>query len=91
LYEDARHPYTRALLASAPVPDPLIERARQGQILQGEVGPVFSNQHGCLFANRCPMATAECNRINPLLEEISVNHFAACIHHPAAVNQRVGA
>jgi peptide/nickel transport system ATP-binding protein len=91
LYEDARHPYTRALLASAPVPDPLIERARQGQILQGEVGPVFSNQHGCLFANRCPMVTAECNRINPLLEEISVNHFAACIHHPAAVNQRVGA
>ena len=37
------------------------------------------------------MVTAECNRINPLLEEISVNHFAACIHHPAAVNQRVGA
>ncbi len=91
LYEDARHPYTRALLASAPVPDPQIERARQGQILQGEVGSVFSNQNGCLFANRCPMATAECNSINPPLEEIASNHFAACIHHPAALNQRVNA
>ncbi len=88
LYEEARHPYTRALLASAPVPDPQIERARQGQILQGEVGSVFSSQQGCLFANRCPMATTECHHINPPLEEIAASHFAACIHHPAVVNQR---
>ena len=91
LYEDPRHPYTRALLASAPVPDPEIERARQGQILQGEVGSVFAGHQGCLFANRCPMSTAECARVNPVLEEISSNHFAACIHHSMAMNQRVSA
>jgi peptide/nickel transport system ATP-binding protein len=86
LYETPHHPYTRALLAAAPVPDPVIERARHGQVLQGEVGSVFSVRSGCLFANRCPLVTPQCQTVNPDLSEVDNAHFAACINIPAQAN-----
>jgi len=90
LYENPLHPYTRALLAAAPVPDPVIEKARHGHVLQGEIASAFSANSGCLFANRCPLVSTQCKTINPDLMEVSKGHFAACINIPDGINERAG-
>jgi peptide/nickel transport system ATP-binding protein len=79
LYSDARHPYTQALLAAVPVPDPAIERARQRTILAGEVPSPLRPPSGCVFRTRCPMATEECKLVVPELKRLGTGHFAACI------------
>ena len=81
LYEKPLHPYTRALLNAAPVPDPQIEKARKGYVLQGEIGSALSKRTGCLFANRCALVTPACQTVTPPLLEIEPGHFTACLHH----------
>jgi peptide/nickel transport system ATP-binding protein len=73
------HPYTRALLDAAPVPDPTIERARQPRSLQGELPSPLAPPSGCVFRTRCPLASAECAKTVPAPREIRPGHFGACI------------
>ena len=73
------HPYTRALLDAAPVPDPLIERARAPRSLTGELPSPLTPPSGCVFRTRCPLASAPCADIVPPLRELRPGHFAACI------------
>jgi peptide/nickel transport system ATP-binding protein len=79
LYAEPLHPYTKALLDAAPVPDPLVERARAPRALGGELPSPLTPPKGCVFHTRCPMASAECREVVPALEEKRPGHFAACI------------
>ncbi|MFA7433902.1 MAG: ABC transporter ATP-binding protein, partial [Gemmobacter sp.] len=79
LYDAPLHPYTKALLDAVPVPDARLERAREYQILGGEVPSPLRPPQGCVFNTRCPMASAECRQEVPALREVRPGHFAACI------------
>lgn len=76
LYENPRHPYTRALLASIPVPDPTL--ARRPEPMQGEIPSPLAVPSGCRFRTRCPMATAQCAAEEPPFRDFGGGHFAAC-------------
>jgi len=75
LYESPRHPYTRALLAAVPRPDP--DRRRE-RALAGEIPSVLDPPPGCAFAARCPLAEARCRVERPALREVAANHRSAC-------------
>jgi oligopeptide/dipeptide ABC transporter ATP-binding protein len=78
LYGNPLHPYTRALLAAVPVPDPEVERTRVHQIVKGEVPSPMNPPSGCVFHPRCPMAVADCARIVPEFREVRPGHWVAC-------------
>ncbi|RKS94372.1 peptide/nickel transport system ATP-binding protein/oligopeptide transport system ATP-binding protein [Microbacterium sp. AG790] len=70
------HPYTRALMAASPVPDPTVRRERI--MLKGEPPSPLSLPSGCRFRTRCPLATAECAEEAPPLIEVAPGHLAEC-------------
>ncbi|MEE9219079.1 MAG: oligopeptide/dipeptide ABC transporter ATP-binding protein [Acidobacteriota bacterium] len=76
LYANPRHPYTQALLASAPVPDP--EAVRERVVLRGELPSSVSPPSGCRFHTRCPVAVRECSEVEPPLIDIGSGHRVAC-------------
>jgi oligopeptide/dipeptide ABC transporter ATP-binding protein len=78
LYEDALHPYTRALLSAVPIPDPRLEAKRERVVLKGEVPSPLNPPPGCVFHPRCPMAEQRCSAEIPPLRELKPDHWAAC-------------
>ena len=72
-----RHPYTIALIQSAPIPDPTKKNLLQVEI-KGEVPSAINPPPGCRFNPRCPYAESLCSEQNPALEETSPQHFVAC-------------
>ncbi len=80
LFANPRHPYTQALLAAAPVPDPVIERTRPRTIVKGELPSPLNPPKGCVFHPRCPLATEECRKAVPPQRELAPGHSVACIH-----------
>jgi oligopeptide transport system ATP-binding protein len=79
LYEEPLHPYTKALLAAVPIPDPTLEATRERTVLKGEVPSPLDPPAGCVFHPRCPIAIAECSQGVPPLREVRLGHWAACI------------
>ena len=79
LYDDPLHPYTKALLAAVPIPDPELEARREHVVLRGEVPSPLRPPSGCVFHPRCPIAVDRCAREVPDLREIQPGHGAACI------------
>jgi oligopeptide/dipeptide ABC transporter ATP-binding protein len=79
------HPYTSALLAAVPIPDPRENRARERIVVSGEPPNPIDPPSGCVFHPRCPRATDVCRRIEPPLTEYPGGHLAAC-HHPLNVD-----
>ena len=79
IYAAPRHPYTKALLAAIPIPDPAVENARERIELQGEVPSATETFSGCPFASRCPEVLDECHSRTPLLGPEGAEHTAACI------------
>ena len=83
LFERPRHPYTEALLASVPTPDPAVEAARPHRLIAGEVPSVRNPPPGCRFHPRCPKALGRCARVQPLLEAVGPARVA-CHLYPEA-------
>jgi oligopeptide transport system ATP-binding protein len=78
LYENPKHPYTQALLASIPLPDPEQTRDRKRIALSGEVPTPMNPPSGCRFHTRCPHVMEKCKTTEPEFKEITPGHFAAC-------------
>ncbi|MCL2276787.1 MAG: ATP-binding cassette domain-containing protein [Treponema sp.] len=80
LYKNPLHPYTQALLSSAPIPDPKIEAARKRIILTGDVPSPNIQRPGCYFYDRCPCKMDKCKVTQPPLKlaEGSEDHIVAC-------------
>ena len=80
LFANPRHPYTQALLAAAPVPDPVLEKTRPRTIIKGELPSPLNPPAGCVFHPRCPQMTQACKAAVPSTREIVAGHQVACIH-----------
>ncbi|MDH3235065.1 MAG: ATP-binding cassette domain-containing protein [Alphaproteobacteria bacterium] len=78
LYREPLHPYTRALIDAAPIPDPVVEAARQRTVLGGEVPSPSAPPPGCVFHTRCAIAVDGCRRDVPALRELRPGHAVAC-------------
>jgi len=78
LFDNPQHPYTKALLAAVPVPDPIIENSREHTIMSGEIPSPMNPPSGCIFHPRCPVAVDSCSAVIPELREIRPGHFVAC-------------
>ena len=78
LYGDPRHPYTRALQSSAPVPDPVVEGTRVKIILEGDIPSPSNPPPGCPFNTRCPDAVDRCHEEIPVWREVAPGHGVAC-------------
>jgi peptide/nickel transport system ATP-binding protein len=76
IFTAPRHPYTAALLAAVPEPDPRTRRRRI--VLQGEVANPAAPPAGCYFHPRCPHAIDPCRTQAPAWEELSPGHFVSC-------------
>jgi peptide/nickel transport system ATP-binding protein len=80
LYAEPAHPYTNALLASIPVPDPTAQVADEPP-LKGELPSPIDPPSGCRFRTRCPRAQDRCAAEEPQLRRVDEGHFVAC-HFP---------
>jgi peptide/nickel transport system ATP-binding protein len=86
LYTKPIHPYTSALLAAIPIPDPNENRARERIVVSGEPPNPINPPEGCVFHPRCPHATQICRTEEPPLVRYPNGHLAAC-HHPLNVSE----
>jgi len=80
LYARPLHPYTQALLASAPVADP--DAPVRPPALIGDVPNPLEPPPGCRFESRCPMAMDICRQVDPVLTEVEPEHWVACHLYP---------
>ena len=78
LYAEPLHPYTQALLAAIPIPDPEIEATRPQQIIPGEVPSAMRPPPGCRFHTRCPRAMDVCRSVEPPMLERDGGRAVAC-------------
>jgi peptide/nickel transport system ATP-binding protein len=80
LFANPKHPYTQALLAAAPVPDPVVEKSRPRSIIKGELPSPVNPPAGCVFHPRCPKMTDACKAAVPPTRSLAAGHNVACIH-----------
>ena len=83
LYREPQHPYTLALLASIPSPDPRAEPAQLEATVHGEPASPIDPPSGCRFRTRCPRAQERCALEEPALRMLAAGHYAAC-HFPVS-------
>jgi oligopeptide transport system ATP-binding protein len=76
LYNDPKHPYTKALLSAVPIPD--VDSVNERIILQGDVPNPANPPSGCPFHTRCPNKIELCTKMRPGFKETSPGHFTAC-------------
>jgi peptide/nickel transport system ATP-binding protein len=77
MYRTPLHPYTQALLAASPRPDP--DARRERRLLQGDIPSPVDPPSGCVFRTRCPHAQDACAATVPPLREVAPGRFKACL------------
>ena len=88
VYENPRHPYTKAMLSAVPVPDTTRRENRERIRLQGDVPSPINPPTGCHFHTRCWKAQEICKTVVPPLELLAPKHQAAC-HFPEDATKTV--
>jgi peptide/nickel transport system ATP-binding protein/oligopeptide transport system ATP-binding protein len=78
LFNEPLHPYTQALMASIPIPDPQKHNEPAKLCIVGDPPSIVDPPSGCVFHTRCPFATEACRHIAPRLKELKPNHWVAC-------------
>jgi len=89
IFENSRHPYTRALLSALPVADPDEADRRERILLVGDIPSPTNPPTGCRFHTRCPKARADCVKTDPELGRAfddGAEHLTACLH-PLALDE----
>jgi oligopeptide/dipeptide ABC transporter ATP-binding protein len=76
LYQNPRHPYTKALFSAALPADP--DAPREEMVLGGEVPSPIDPPKGCHFHPRCPFVMEQCSRVDPVLKDTGAGHLTAC-------------
>jgi oligopeptide/dipeptide ABC transporter ATP-binding protein len=76
IFENPKHPYTRALLSTVLIPDP--SKRKELAVLTGDVPSPIAMPSGCRFHTRCAFATKRCEDVAPPLVEIEENHWVEC-------------
>ncbi|HAI85715.1 MAG TPA: peptide ABC transporter substrate-binding protein [Firmicutes bacterium] len=76
LYSAPRHPYTQALMAAIPIPDPKAKRDRA--LLEGDVPSPINPPSGCRFHPRCSSARQICRQMEPEFTNLGDGHYCAC-------------
>lgn len=89
IYGQPRHPYTKALLSAAPIPDPAVERTRQRTVLTGDLPSPTDRISGCRFRTRCPKYRLldegdrnRCDTDEPELAQEGVTDRQQACHYP---------
>jgi peptide/nickel transport system ATP-binding protein len=77
IFDNPLHPYSKALLEAAPIPDPRAKRDRK-HLVGGNVPSPINRPSGCFFSTRCKSVMPQCQKEYPELKEIEPNHFVAC-------------
>jgi oligopeptide/dipeptide ABC transporter ATP-binding protein len=78
IFEDPRHPYTRALIAA--IPDPFHRAAISARAkAKGEIASALNPPSGCHFHPRCPHATAACRTAYPAAARLTATHEVRCV------------
>ncbi|MBR2390227.1 MAG: ATP-binding cassette domain-containing protein [Mogibacterium sp.] len=78
LYRNPIHPYTKTLMSAVPIPDPVVTRARERMILEGDIPSPINPPSGCKFHTRCPYASERCRQEVPVFKDHGGGHYAAC-------------
>jgi peptide/nickel transport system ATP-binding protein len=87
MYANPAHPYTAALLAAIPVPDPEV-RPDEEKVLGGEIPSPIHPPSGCRFRTRCPKAQEKCVEVEPEIREIRTGQYVAC-HFPLDIGEQL--
>jgi peptide/nickel transport system ATP-binding protein len=87
LYAQPAHPYTAALLASIPVPDPG-SPPDETQVLSGEIPSNLNPPSGCRFRTRCPRAQERCAEEEPQIRNVGPDQYVAC-HFPLTPGEAI--
>ncbi|CAM2079003.1 MULTISPECIES: ABC transporter ATP-binding protein [Clostridia] len=78
LYNNPKHPYTKALMSAIPIADPDVEESRERIMLSGDVPSPINTPIGCKFQGRCDKCMEICRKEVPEFKEVEKNHFVAC-------------
>ncbi len=84
IYDAPKHPYTKALLGSVPVPDPVVQRNRERIVLEGDIPSPLAVPSGCSFHTRCPEAMPRCSVDKPEATVVDGTTVACHLFPPSA-------
>lgn len=77
VYNETKHPYTKALMQAVPIPDPDVEKDKAVDLLEGDLPSPIHPPSGCVFRTRCREAIERCSNEKPALK--GFEHQAACL------------
>jgi len=78
LYKNALHPYTKGLLSSIPIADPIKANESKRNIIEGDIPSPMNIPTGCRFHTRCPYAKPICAEVSPIAKAVEDDHLVAC-------------